>query len=215
MLGNKFRSKVKKTLLAVTKPISALPLTPNQFTFLSVPLALIAAYFIAAQKFEIALLFAVLSVLIDLLDGSFAEHKKMKTVFGNYWDAVVDKVVESILYVGFVFISPLAAILALAGTMLEGFAKPRVGLVIITDNHDWPAIGERSDRLLILIAGLFLAVLLPQYQSQIISLVLWLVFLVTSVGFIQRLQYAKKLISKAEKENTLLPYLSANAKKRK
>ncbi|MFH0954513.1 MAG: CDP-alcohol phosphatidyltransferase family protein [Candidatus Micrarchaeota archaeon] len=215
MLGNKFRSKVKKTLLAVTKPLALLPITPNQFTFLSIPLAAIAAYFIAAGQFGISIFFVVLSILIDVLDGSFAENKKQKTNFGNYWDAVVDKVVESILYVGFVFISPLAAILALAGTMLEGFAKPRVGLVIITDNHDWPAIGERSDRLLILTVGLVLAVLLPVYQSQIIPLVLWLVFLVTAVGFIQRVHYAKGLIEKAEKEKTLLPYLQANAKKRK
>lgn len=216
MLGSQFRAKLKKILMDITRPLSALPLTPNQFTFLSVPLAIIAAGFIATWQFGFATVFVILAILIDLLDGSFAEHKKQKTNFGNYWDAVVDKIVECILYIGFAFVSPVFAILALAGTMLESYAKPRVALVIISDNHDWPAIGERSDRLLILIVGMVLAVLLPFYQMQIINLILILIFLITLVGFIQRVSYAKKLVQKAEKENSLLPYLRlADSKKRK
>jgi len=215
MLGGKFRQSLKKLFLSITKPLALLPLTPNQFTFLAVPLALIAAYFLYLQNFGFALLFVILAVLVDVLDGGFAANKGLKSNFGNYFDAIVDKVVECIFYVGFAFITPILAILALAGTMLESYAKPRVGLVIIADNHDWPAIGERSDRLLVLIIGLAVAAIIPQNSLLIIQAVLLLIFLLTAAGFVQRVAYAKKLILKAEKEGKLLPYLRSSAKKRK
>ncbi|MDO8647640.1 MAG: CDP-alcohol phosphatidyltransferase family protein [Candidatus Diapherotrites archaeon] len=217
MLGGKFRNSLKKLFLAVTRPLAALPITPNQFTALSIPIAAIAAYFLYLQNLPLALLFIILAILVDVLDGSFAANKKMKSNFGNYFDAIVDKVVECIFYIGFAFISPIFAILALAGTMLESYAKPRVGLVIITDNHDWPAIGERSDRLLVLVIGILAAIivsklLLFKYAVSIIDATLLLIFLLTVWGFAQRVSYAKSLIQKAEKKKLLLPYLKAKGK---
>jgi len=110
--------------------------------------------------------------------------------------------------------------LALAGTMLESYAKPRVGLVIISDNHDWPAVGERSDRLLVLILGLLAAAVVSQflifkYSIIIVEATLFLIFLLTLVGFAQRVRYARMLILKAEKEGKLLPYLRSGSKKPK
>jgi phosphatidylglycerophosphate synthase len=213
MLGGKFRQKLKALFFAIGKVLSILPLTANQFTALSIPLAIIAALFLYLQNFPLALLFIVLAILIDVLDGSFAAAKNQKSNFGNYFDAIVDKIVECVFYIGFAFIALIPAILALAGTMLESYAKPRVGLVIIADNHDWPAIGERSDRLLILIVGLLAAVVLVQFQNLIVQALLVLIFLITLAGFVQRVSYAKMLIRKAEKEGKLLPYLKAKKKR--
>ncbi len=207
MLGKKLRNRLSGFFALLAKPLSILPISPNKFTFLAVPLSITAAWFIYSQNLALALAFVILAVMVDVLDGSFAERKKMKSSFGNYFDAVIDKVVECAFYIGFVFLSPLMAILALAGTMLESYAKPRVGLVIVTDNHDWKAIGERSDRLLALIIGMAIAVLIPQNQEVVISAVLGIIFAMTMTGFVQRVHYAKKLIKKAEKEGNLLPYL--------
>jgi len=220
MLGGKLRPKLKGLFLAVTKPLALLPLTPNQFTALSIPLAIVSAYFLYAQQLLPALVFIIISILVDVLDGSFAFHKKMKSNFGNYFDAIVDKVVECVFYIGFAFISPILAILALAGTMLESYAKPRVGLVIIADNHDWPAIGERSDRLLVLIFGTLAALIVSQflmfkYAVFVIEATLLLIFLLTLFGFLQRVSYAKKMVLKAEKEGNLLPYLKKQAQKKR
>lgn len=213
MLGEQYRKKMRATLITICKPLAVLPLTPNQFSALSIPLAFIAAFFIARHRFGIGFVFLFLALLVDLLDGTFATLKKQKTVFGNYWDAVVDKIVESILYVGFSFVEPVLAVLALASSMLESFAKPRTGLVIITDNHDWPAIGERSDRLLVLSLGVLLAAVFPRVSDLFIQTALGLVFVVTTIGFVQRVQYARQLIQHAEKKGELLPYLQKKQKK--
>ncbi|MFH1588371.1 MAG: CDP-alcohol phosphatidyltransferase family protein [Candidatus Diapherotrites archaeon] len=207
MLGQT-RSKLKGILLKVMKPLSFLPLTPNQFTFLAVPIAGIAAYYLIQENYFFALIFVLLALLIDLLDGSYAEIKKQKTFFGNYFDAVTDKIVEAIIYFGLTVNYPLHAFLAFAFTMLNSYAKPRIALVIETDNHDWPAVGERADRLLILFIGLILINFIPViYGFKVIELTLALIASITFIGLIQRIQYAKKLIKKAEKEGKILKYL--------
>ena len=76
MLGGKFRKKLKALLAAAGKALSIIPLTANQFTATSILLALIAALFIANQNLAAGLLFVVLAILVDVLDGSFAEAKK-------------------------------------------------------------------------------------------------------------------------------------------
>jgi archaetidylinositol phosphate synthase len=202
MLGQ-IRAKTKKIFLKCGKKLSFLPITPNQFTLLAVPLAIAAAYFFSEQKYFFALIFVLLAILIDVLDGSFATAKNKKTPFGNYFDAVTDKIVESIFYFGFVTTFPLAGFLAFAGTMLNSYAKPRIALVIETNNHDWPAIGERADRLLLLIAGTIVA----SIYSFAMEFILYAIFVMTIIGFVQRIFYAKKLIKIAEKEGKILKYI--------
>jgi archaetidylinositol phosphate synthase len=206
-LIGQIRKKINSVLEKIGLILALIPLTPNQFTFLAIPLALIACFYLIQENYLMGLIFVLLSVLIDLFDGSFAKAKNKKTFFGNYWDAVTDKIVEAIIYFGFIFSFPMHAFLAFAFTMLNSYAKPRVALVIETDNHDWPAIGERADRLILLIAGLFLTLLISVPGINLIKTTLALISIITLIGLIQRILYAKKLIVKAEKENKILSYL--------
>jgi phosphatidylglycerophosphate synthase len=202
------RKKLKKIFLKAMKPLAFLPLTPNQITFLAVPIALTASYFLILENYFLGLIFVLIALLIDLLDGSYAEAKGMKSFFGNYFDAVIDKAVEAIIYFGLAVNFPLHAFTAFALTMLNSYAKPRVALVIETDNHDWPAIGERADRLLVLFIGLISANFVSEiYGFKAIELTLIVISAITFIGLIQRIRYAGKLIKKAEKEGKILNYL--------
>ena len=206
MLGQ-IRKDIKPLLRKIAKIISVIPLTANQFTFLAIPLSGVAAYFLATENYLYGLIFIIFSILIDLLDGSFAEAKKQKSFFGNYLDALVDKMVEAIIYFGLAFNYPLLAFLCFSTTMLNSYAKPRVALVIETDNHDWPAIGDRADRLLLLIIGLLIANFITIQNIDIVQITLGIITIITFFGFIQRILYAKKLIKKALREDKILPYL--------
>ena len=206
MLGQ-IRKDIKPLLRKIAKIISVIPLTANQFTFLAIPLSGVAAYFLATENYLYGLIFVIFSILIDLLDGSFAEAKKQKSFFGNYLDALVDRMVEAIIYFGLAFNYPLLAFLCFSTTMLNSYAKPRVALVIETDNHDWPAIGDRADRLLLLIIGLLIANFITIQNIDIVQITLGIITIIAFFGFIQRILYAKKLIKKALREDKILPYL--------
>ncbi len=207
MLGS-FRAQLRGFTRFVAKPFAALGIPPNAFSFSGAILAVIAAYFIMRQDFVPASIFAVLAVSIDLFDGAVAELQNRKSLFGNYFETMVDKFVETILFVSTAFIHPIAAVFALGASMLTGYAKPRVGLVIITDNRDWPSIGEHSERMLLLILGLILSVFSVQaFGFPILELALWLIAAISLIGLIQRVFFAKKLIKEAEAKGNVLPYL--------
>ncbi len=212
MLGQK-RKDIKPLLTKIAKIMVFLPITANQFTFLAIPVAGVAAYLLANGSYFYGSIFVIVSIIIDVLDGSFAEAKEQKSFFGNYFDAIVDKIVEALIYLGLAFHYPLLAFICFSTTMLNSYAKPRVALVIETDNHDWPAIGDRADRLSILIIGLLLAHFIVSQTITIIQITLGIITLITSIGLIQRILYARKLIDTALKEDKILPYLKKKAQK--
>ncbi|MDO8627746.1 MAG: CDP-alcohol phosphatidyltransferase family protein [Candidatus Diapherotrites archaeon] len=207
MLSKFFSDNSRKNLaLVVAKPISFLP--ANFVTLLAVFFALIAVYFILQKNFFFVLIFVLIAFLVDVLDGAVAKLRNQVTNFGNYFDAMVDKYVEVILYIGFSFIFPLESILALSGSLLLSYAKPRVALVIETDNRNWPAIGERADRAILLILGLAIYQFVQKFQGiDVLQFVLVLIALVTWIGSVQRILYARKLIEEAEKNGKILDYL--------
>lgn len=206
MLG-RIRKNTRSVLIKIARVLAILPLSANQFTFLAVLLSGVGAYFLIREIYSLAVLFVLLASLIDLLDGSFALVKNQKTPFGNYFDAMIDKVVEVIIYFGLLFNYPLLAFICLATTMLVSYAKPRVALVIETDNHDWPMMGDRGDRLALIVISLFIAIFVDTSYFDFVQAGLCVIAVVTFIGFVQRILYAKKLIKKAAEEGKLLSYL--------
>jgi len=140
---------------------------------------------------------------MDSLDGTLAILSNKKTLFGNYFDAVTDRYRELIFYIGFAISGfYLETFFAATGSMMISYVKARTALTIKIDNVDWPAIGEMLDRLSLLIIGMTLAVFLPQVLNfSTISLTLWFIALVTNIGAIQRIFYAKNLIRKYQANN--------------
>jgi len=211
MLG-RLRGKTKKLAFILAKPFAVLGIHPNIVSFLGIPLALIAGYFIYSGNYLLAGLFALLAITMDFIDGAVAELTKKKSHFGNYFETMMDKYVEMILLGSFVFAFPFESVFALGFSLMESYAKPRVGLVIITDNRDWPAIGEHADKLSLIIIGLLLASFVPAiFGIETLRIVLWLLIAMTIIGGAQRILYAKKLIEEAERKGKILPYLKKDA----
>ena len=197
MLGQ-LRNKISKFLDKYAGgPIAATGIHPNKVTVLALPLAAIAAYFVYAHNWPVALAVMALSIFIDNLDGSVARAQKTVSKWGGYWDVMVDKHVEMIIYLGFALGGyQLLAFLAATLTMLNSYAKPSVALRIPIGNADWPAIGERADRLLILLVGIFVAVFYPAlYGIDTVQLTLLAVVAACLVGDMQRMLFAKKLFA--------------------
>ncbi|MCD6229631.1 MAG: CDP-alcohol phosphatidyltransferase family protein [Candidatus Diapherotrites archaeon] len=201
MLGKKYRDLAQeKVLFPIGRIIAKTGVSPNQITLASVPLALASAWFIINGNLVPALFFMVLSIFFDNLDGAVAKSTNQTTLFGNYLDAMMDRYVELILISAFAFTGLwFESILALGGSLLPSYAKARVGLIIPSDNSDWPAIGDRADRLLILITGTAAAVIYPVvFGYSMLGITLLAIAFVSHVSTLQRMAYAAALISKHE-----------------
>ncbi len=206
MLGQ-LRSSLKPIFNALAQPFIALRIPPVGVTLIAIPFSLACAYAYSTHQFWLALLLLPLSSLWDAIDGTVARALKQESLWGNYFETMIDKLIEILIFIGLAFVSPFASIAALGFGLLSSYAKPRVALVIITDNHDWPAMGEHADKFAILFAGTLWAALSPLNGVQILTNTLWLIAAITFIGTIQRMKYAQKLITRAEKDGTILPYL--------
>lgn len=204
MLGNKTRDKSKIITYWIGKNIAKTGINPNLFTILAIPIGLVGGLFIYTEDYIPALLFIVLSTIWDALDGSVARAQNKASKFGNYLDAMVDKAVEISIYLGFAFAGfGQEAFLVIAGSMLISYAKPRTAMVIQIDNHDWPAVGERFERVLFLILTLLIALFVQTVNIggkdyEIISILLYSLSVIVFFGSIQRILYAKNLIEKVK-----------------
>lgn len=205
---SKLKGNGRAIAFLLAKPFVACRAQPLAVSLLALPPALAFAFFIVRQNFLVAFPFGFLAVLVDLFDGEVARRQGKDSLFGNYLEGIIDKAVDFILIGGFVFLFPVPTVLALGCSFLASFAKPRAGLVIITDNRDWPGIGERGDKLALLLLGTLLAAFFPVVLgAETIPATLFLVAAVSFIGLFQRVFYAKKLIGEAESRGTVLPYL--------
>ncbi|MFA6268425.1 MAG: CDP-alcohol phosphatidyltransferase family protein [archaeon] len=188
-------------------PFIKLKVNPNLISVFGLALALIGAYFVVQQQWILAFVFFLLSPVMDLIDGTTARALNKTGNWGNYFETMIDKFVDFAMIGSFVFIPQFAvgAVLALGFSAISSYAKPRVALIIITDNRDWPAIGEHADKLVLVL----LALLLATFGLNYIEYFLYLIALISAVGSVQRMVYAKDLIKEAEKKGTLLPYIKA------
>ncbi len=197
---NQLRQTVMPVKLAMARPIAATGIPPNLLTLLAVPLSVGAAGLVLQGQPGWAFALALPSVLVDFVDGPVATLQGRVTPYGNLLESVVDRVVEAALLVGLASVFPLAAASALGCSTVVSYVKARTGLVIVSDNREWPGWGDRSDRVVLVLLSLLLLSLGWRDSAE---LALWLVASLSTVGAVQRLAYAHKLVETGE----LLPYL--------
>jgi len=197
------RSKIGFLQNIVAAPFIALKVHPNIVSLLGLVFALIGAYYVYTQNWPLALLFFILAPLMDIADGKTARELKKVSNWGNYFETMIDKLIEFVMIGSFVFFFPFAVVLALGLSSIVSFAKPRVALIIITDNRDWPGIGEHAEKILLIIV----AVAVTAVGYNFIEYFLYFIALISVIGLIQRMTFAKKLIKEAEKKGKLLPYI--------
>ena len=85
------------------------------------------------------------------------------------------------------------------GTVLTSYAKPRTAMTMEIYRQDWPTIGERTERFVLLLAGLALASVKPTIGGvSTIGLMLWLTVVMTHVGAIQRILYTRRRVQEED-----------------
>jgi len=93
-----------KSLETATASVFAVfPLTPNNYTALSIISAIICAYFLIQNNYWPAFVFFIVAGMLDFIDGAVARRKNLSSNRGAYWDTIADRYVESILLFGLLF----------------------------------------------------------------------------------------------------------------
>lgn len=182
------KSLIDKILHAVTVKIARFLvnvtwITPNQISWLSGGLGgLVAGWFIIQKHYFIAVLFIILSGILDCLDGDLARERGIASSEGDILDSVIDRYVDFLLISALILISPnnylIPGLLALLGTTLVPYIRARSEA---EGKSTVATIGNRATRTVLIIIGLL--------TDQIFPLLIILAVM-TNIAAIHRLIFA-------------------------
>ncbi len=163
---------------------SKIPLTPNQWTALSIVPAIIGFVSLAQwHRMDYALISFAASALIDGIDGGVARVTGSVTNLGAYLDGMFDRIVEALLLFGLMFyglpeyIVPAffwIALLLFAGTAMTSYARAYADhRKALTDEKKLKKMGgilERPERLILVFAGMVASFWSPLYLTMVLAL---------------------------------------------
>lgn len=195
---SRLRSRINPIRQGLAKPFLALGMGPNTVGILGMILAALAAFLLRFNYIGLAFALATLAFATDLIDGEVARSTQKSSPWGNYLDAVGDRLTECLLLLGLLPAAPNLVGLALAGSCLTSYAKARCALVLKMTNDDWPGLGGYPDRATLILIAYALA-FNPNLPLIVLVAVSW-------VGAWQRTKYAEHLIKTASPRE-LQPYL--------
>jgi archaetidylinositol phosphate synthase len=201
----KFKKKVQQMLTAEAHAAYKLGLTPNIISAIGFLLALLSAVAYAiAQNHPLALLLAVILLLTsgfcDTLDGVLARTHQQGSVFGGFFDSLLDRYADAAVYAGIIFgglCDPIWGLIALAGSLLVSYTRARAEAAGI--RMESVGIAERAERMLILAAASLAAIFWPQILNfGTLNLGIILLALLSNLTVLQRGVHVYTILKKKE-----------------
>jgi len=191
------RDLFKKVEKIVGKIFSSLPITPNQYSLISIIFALISFYFLIKHNLILAIPFFLIASFLDFVDGAVARYKGISTKVGAYLDTICDRYVEGFLLFGMLFL-PLPKILLpgyawvfliLFGSLLTTYAKATAKEKELVAQELKGGLLSRAERLILLITSLILGI----FNFSWMTYLLILIAILTNFTAFQRINSAIKL----------------------
>jgi CDP-diacylglycerol---glycerol-3-phosphate 3-phosphatidyltransferase len=183
MFDGKFRASVDRAVTPLGDGLRRTGLSPDHLTAIGVVVAGAAAVAIGTGHMRLGLVLVILAGLPDLLDGALAKASGVASQRGAFFDSVIDRVTDALLFGGLAYFyasgtSPRLAVLP--------FAVMAVSSVISYQRAKAESLGldakggimERAERIVLLCVGL----LFP----EILTAVLWIMLVLTAVTAVQR-----------------------------
>jgi len=189
-----YKEKFKKLEKIVGKVFSFFPLTPNEYTLISIFFAFCTLYFLINQNLIFAILFFIITSFLDFVDGAVARYKNISTKIGAYLDTICDRYVEGILLFGMLFL-PLPKIflpayfwifLILFGSLITTYAKAAAKEKDLVVEELKGGLLSRTERLLLLIVSLIFGI----FNFTLMVYVLILIAILTNITALQRIHSA-------------------------
>jgi archaetidylinositol phosphate synthase len=177
-LLTKLKKQIQQMLTTEANIAHKLGFTPNRISIVGFILALASAVTFAvapnpsAWLLVLAVTLLLASGFCDTLDGIVARTFQQATVFGAFFDSVLDRYADAAVYAGIIIsglCNPFWGLAALAGSVLVSYTRAKAeGIGIKMESVGF---AERAERMLILAASTLIAVFyLPALNYGIILL---------------------------------------------
>jgi CDP-diacylglycerol--glycerol-3-phosphate 3-phosphatidyltransferase len=183
MFDGKFRAPIERAVRPVGMLLRRTGMSPDHLTILGIVVAVAAAIAIGQGALRGGLVLVIAAALPDMLDGALAKASNSASQRGAFFDSVIDRVTDSVLFggVAWYFASEESAHLALLPMAIMG-----VSSLISYERAKAESLGlyakgglmERAERIVVLCIGLL-------FDSLLVP-IMWIMLVLTVVTAIQR-----------------------------
>jgi len=183
MFDGKFRAPIDKAIRPVGTLLRRTGLSPDHLTILGVLVAIGAAFAIANGSLYVGFALVILAAIPDLLDGALAKASDQASQRGAFFDSVIDRLTDAIIFAGvaYYYVTSDEPRLAMVPFGILAFS-----LIISYERAKAESLGleakgglmERAERIILLELGLLVhVILLP---------ILWAMLALTALTAVQR-----------------------------
>jgi CDP-diacylglycerol--glycerol-3-phosphate 3-phosphatidyltransferase len=183
MFDGKLRTPVDKAVRPIGTLLRRTGLSPDHLTILGVLVAIGAGVAIGSGRLLLGFGLVILAALPDLLDGALAKASNQVSQRGAFFDSVIDRVTDAILFSGVAYYYASGPNPRLS---MVPFGIMAISAVISYERAKAESLGleakggimERAERIILLLLGLLVApLLLP---------ILWVMLVLCAVTAVQR-----------------------------
>ena len=183
MFDGRFRAPIEKAVRPVGQLLRRTGMSPDHLTILGILFAIAAAFSIAQGALRGGLILVILAALPDMLDGALAKAAGSASQRGAFFDSVVDRVTDSLLFggVAWFFASEKSPHLALLPMAIMGVSSRISYERAKAESLGLYAKGglmERAERIIVLCVGLLF--------DSLLTPILWVMLALTVATAIQR-----------------------------
>jgi len=147
-------------LRAIIATCVALKIHPNVLTFLGVLINVAAACALGLGRFVLAGVIMVVANIFDFIDGKVAVELNAVSLFGGFWDSVIDRFSDISLFIGLIYLYSLKdrtdyvmiAALAMMFTVMTSYTRARAESIIKKCKVGFM---ERPERIVLFMLGAF------------------------------------------------------------
>lgn len=175
-------------LYKIVNGVAATGIHPNLLTFIGLVVNLWAAVLFAAGTFQMAGAVMILAGIFDMIDGRVARAQGRVTKFGAFFDSVIDRYSDLVLFLGLLvyyarvnrFFYAVLVGVAMAGSVMVSYTRARAESLIPSCKAGF---WERPERIVLMILGALGNRMAP---------VLWLLAIGPNITVIHRIVHTWK-----------------------
>lgn len=183
MFDGHLRTPVERAVKPIGDRLRRTRLTPDHLTVVGLVVALGAAVAIGLGWHSLGLLLVILAALPDLLDGALAKASNTSSQRGAFFDSVIDRVTDALLFGGVAWYfasekSAHIALLPMAVALMSGVISYERAKAESLGLSAKGGLMERAERIILLCFGLLFPVILVP--------VMWIMLILVTATAAQR-----------------------------
>jgi len=190
------REKFKKIEEKVGRIFSKLGPSPNQYTLNSIFFGIFCFVSLIFKNFILALIFFLISAILDFVDGAVARYSGKVTKAGAYLDTISDRFVEGLIFLGllslplpkFIIEAKYWIFLAFFGSLMTTYAKAAAKEKELVAQELKKGFFGRGERMILLSITIFLGI----FNQNLMIYPISLLAIFTNLTAIQRIILALK-----------------------